>query len=722
MSLRSWPPTWLRRLSPDRAPSAPDGCVALGSGSAAAIGAAPKGQLVDRASAAGIDVPRGFVVPHGVHAPGPDAVTRWAGGPTVGLAVRSAFGAEDGSESSLAGWFTSRLDVRPHEFAEALTEVRSSARRRTGEFRLDVLVMAMVEARHAGVAFSEPGTYDDVANVTAGLADRLVSGVVEGERVLIPRLEHAPDGWPERLRTLLADVRSEFGDAAWDIEWADDGKVCWLVQIRPITRPTVRNETLTAANHAEILPRLPSQLMTSIVAEAGPDLFEWYRQRVPGLPAERDFLHVVEGRPMINLSLLEDMMRHLGLPTAMVAESIGGESASTTGGDDRALAPLRVVRRSPSLVRLGVAQIVAVARSGSNRRRAAAIGADGAASFTEAVDDLHRSYVALVTGMFPLSSAIGPPLGALRAAGTLFEHAARNRTVTVELAERRATLRRAQPGERDAALAAFLNDFGHRGVYESDIARPRYGDDPATLTDVAERDDPVGRSPRPPARTWRGRLTIPVWLAAQGPMRARELLRHDAMRSFHSIRQSLVRLGERAVTEGRLRSVDDLWMLDADEVRALDTGWTPGDGFWERRADERARLERLDVPHVVRRFDDPADWRHDDGDGPLRGLPLTEGRVSGVAWVCDEPPTTMPEGFEPSSTILVARSIDAGWISTISLVAAVIVEIGGDLSHGSILVRELGLPAITNVRGATRRIATGDELVIDAAAGTVRSV
>jgi pyruvate,water dikinase len=125
---------------------------------------------------------------------------------------------------------------------------------------------------------------------------------------------------------------------------------------------------------------------------------------------------------------------------------------------------------------------------------------------------------------------------------------------------------------------------------------------------------------------------------------------------------------------------------------------------------------------VIRRFDDPADWRHDDGapDAVLRGLPLTAGRVTGSAWVLDEPATARPAGFDRRTTVLVARSIDAGWITTLESVAAVVVEIGGDLSHGSILVRELGLPAVTNVAGATRRLTTGQEITVDAGAGTVR--
>ncbi len=106
----------------------------------------------------------------------------------------------------------------------AVAEVRESANRHDGTFRLDVLVMAMVDAHHAGVAFSEPGTYDDVANVTDGLADRLVSGEVEGETGAPP-----PPGAPHRTVGRLGcghccdEARAVFGDEPWDIEWADDG-------------------------------------------------------------------------------------------------------------------------------------------------------------------------------------------------------------------------------------------------------------------------------------------------------------------------------------------------------------------------------------------------------------------------------------------------------------------------------------------------------------------
>ena len=147
--------------------------------------------------------------------------------------------------------------------------------------------------------------------------------------------------------------------------------------------------------------------------------------------------------------------------------------------------------------------------------------------------------------------------------------------------------------------------------------------------------------------------------------------------------------------------------------------------FWAARIAERDRLAALDPPHIVRRFDDPTAWNHDDLDAThvdrtvLGGLSLTDGTISGRAWVLREPEVELPPGFEPDTTVLVARSIDAGWIPTLALASAAVVEIGGDLSHGSILLRERGMPAITNVRGVTRTVQTGELLQVRAGAGVV---
>ncbi|MDH3300007.1 MAG: PEP-utilizing enzyme [Acidimicrobiia bacterium] len=707
------------------------------------------GRLI-AAAAAGLPVPALLVVPDGQPAPSLGELRRWADdavrspastngtgarladAPTI-VAVRSAFSAEDHEDSSLAGWFRTELRVPLDEVPAAIERVRASAADRTdglsgGELRRDVMVMAMVDAARSGVAFSEPGTYDDIVNVVGGTAERLVGGEERGETVHLARLEQEPAGWRRRLQALLDRVRRHAGDRPWDIEWADDGTTCWLIQLRPITAPTRRNETFTIANHAEILPPLPSHLMTSVIERAGDELFGWYRRFDSSLPDNRPFLEVIAGRPFINLTLLEDLLRHLGLPTRLVADSIGGPPSK-----DRSADLARLVKKLPVLTGLGLAQVVAVVRAERNQRRLATAGDGPAATFGEALDQLHEAYVGLVTGMFPLSSAIGPPLALLRRAGTLADHAGRHRTITAELAE-------ALDEVRHGAMAVdeFLTRFGHRGVYESDIARPRFADAPellgdlsarasATVGSTAEVSDPDGDNGAGDSRNRRRRIrtavTWPVWAAARKPLAAREALRDRAMIGFATIRRSLVSLAEQAVERQQLRSVDDLWLLTVDEALAVDDGWVPEPAFWAARAKERTELAALDPPPIVRRFDDPATWRHDAPSGRrLSGLPLTGGTVRGRAWVLREPSVDLPDGFDPATTVLIARSVDAGWIPTFTRVAAVVVETGGDLSHGSILLRERGVPSVTNVSGVTRFVGTGDDVEVRVGAGVIEKL
>lgn len=706
-----WLAGWSRPTLRRNAVASPPGTLGLGSGQVAAGHVGPKAALLDTARRHGLSVPAGFVIPHGVD-PGDIAGYLSATGSAT-VAVRSAFSVEDDSQDSHAGWFLTRLRVTSRDYAAAVAEVRASADTRAPAARRDVLVMNMVQAHHAGVAFSEPGTYDDVVNVVAGTAETLVAGDIAGDRRLLPRLERAESGWPRRLQRLLRQIRRRFGDQPWDVEWADDGAVCWLIQLRRITRPTRRNEAFTIANHAEILPPLPSTLMTSIIAEAGPALFDWYRRADATLPGERAFLEVVAGRPFINLSLLEDMLRHLGLPTRLVADSIGGPPER-----DVPLRPTRLVRRAPALMRLGVAQVSAVATAGRLRRRVAVAGSQPPVSFTDQCERLRQAYVALVTGMFPLSSAMGPPLAVLRRTGTLLDHASGHRSVTTEMAEALDAARAGGPNSEP--WQRFLDRFGHRGVYESDIARPRYRDDPSWL----EGTPSATFTPTTSGRSWRVWATTPVWWLAKAPLGAREALRDAAMVGFADLRDGFVSLAQRAVDDGSLPSVEHLWQLTADELRALDDAWCPDTAFWQTRHAERERLAELQPPPVVHRFDDPADW---SPNAPvvttrLDGLSLTDGVVRGRVWVLAEPAPTLPEGYEPSTTLLVARSVDAGWLATFALVAGVIVETGGDLSHGSILLRERGLPAITNAKGATRAAVTGEMWELRAGAGVAVQV
>lgn len=728
----------------------------LGANRAASRGVGNKGALLDMAKARGIAVPDGVLLRHESYvdaqkagliqevgntltAPDPAALIRFLGLPRwrKAVAVRSAFSAEDRAHSSLAGYFTSHLNINsdnPTALATALCEVWASAGTNP-TIRRDVLILEMVKAVRAGVAFSEAEYEDDVVNMVRGTAEKLVAGQTQGERLELPKLRATEQelpglnlkAGPARLQRLLRDVRTHFGDTGWDIEWADDGTRCYLIQLRPITRPLQRNETFTLANHKEILPDLPSRFMASLIESCASGLFGWYRRFDAGLPATRPFIELFYGRPLINLSLLEEMMRRWGMPTALVTTNIGGGSANATG-----LNPSRFLRNLPIFLRLAHAQWRAIPTTHQTIQRLAALPSPTASTFSETISTLQTLYTELVTGMFTLTTAMSVPLAILRRVGALEGQQAEEETIATALYSDLAALRPFVTEAMRPVLAQghlpndatfrhqwdeFLAKHGHRGIYESDIARPRYREAPAPL--LMALSVPSSSLAGPAVQTYTSPLISPLWRVAATFIRQREQLRYVAMQRFEQVRHQFVALAEQAVARGQLPNVEHLWQLTITEAQQLDMGWIPEPSFWEERQAEIADLAQIALPDTLKRFDTLPDPTTPVTPDRLSGLPLTKGTVTGQAWVLQEPAATLPEGFTPATTILVARSVDAGWIATFALVAGVVVETGGDLSHGSIILREIGLPAITNVTGATRIIQSGHSLTLTAERGIV---
>jgi phosphohistidine swiveling domain-containing protein len=740
----------------------------LGSGEAAHRGCGPKAALLDRAAHAGLPVPpgvlvldeawrsaleRGLVRVAGVRSrrpvsvPDPSLLVHLIGLPSFGgpLAVRSAFSGEDGASESLAGVFVSGLFVdgrRPAALAAGLAGVWASAFRRPRGFRRDLIIQEMVHARRAGVAFTEREYEDDIVNATEGTAECLVGGRLPGEQLLLPKRRGperptAADPAEARLQILLRDVRRVFDEGDWDVEWADDGEHIWLVQVRPVTRPTRRNELFTSAGHRELLPDPPSRLMTSLIASCSPRLFDFFRRLDARLPAGRPLVEVFRGRPFLNLSLLTETLRRWGLPTRLVTDSSGGAADRDFGAR-----PLRLLLQTPLLVRLAAAQLRSVSSAAAAEQRILERTASPPASLAEAAEELEWLYSMFVAQMLSLSTAMSGPLALLRRAGVLVEVAPRWRSAGTELREDLAALRARAAGRPDLLTAlgrgalpedepfrrafdAWLERHGHRGVHEGDIASPRYRENPETvLRSLATPAEPL--LPPPPI-SLRASLLRPVAWQAERTLRARERLRSTALRGFERVRAFLLVRARRLHDEGVLPSADAVFRLDLDELQRLDEGFRPDAAFWRARASEERALGGYEFPDVFHRLDDLESFRPGSAGGMtpparLRGIGLTTGQARGRAWVLTKPSIEPPAGFRAAETILVAGAVNAAWIPTFGRVAGVAVEVGGDLSHGSITLREMGLPAVTNVRGATHAFRTGDELILRADEGTVERV
>ncbi len=673
-----------------------------------------KAGLLVMARDAGLPVPP-FIVVGDDERLGPDGFTlphQLRGGV---VAVRSAFVAEDTEAESNAGRFRTELNVEAADaaVADAVRRVRQSGESGTTRH---VLVMRQVAPVRAGVAFSEAGFEDDLVNTIGGLADRLVDGQEAGDSVRLARVRHRWDraarpAGPdlERLAHLLRRVRTVFGDLGWDIEWADDGEVCWLIQLRPVTAAPMRNETFTLANHKEILPELPSVFMTSRIEASADRLLSFYADIDSSLPINRPFVETFAGRPYLNLSMLTDMMRALGLPSELVTQNYGGEPDVHTP-----LRPTRLLARPHTLLKLALGQFKAVGRSSKRSaelREMSSADVLATASFAETIDIFGTVYEGLVQEMGALASALAPPVALLRRTGTLDQHLATQRTAAAQMLD---DLEAVRSGRRN--LSEWMDDHGHRGIFESDIARPRFVDDPTPIERALAQPERGAGSRNSSIRSV---VTLPVWWVAQRPMRARETLRSETMRSFLAIRNRLVSLAEAAAANGQLPTESDLWLLTIDEAAKLDDGASYPLEHFNRIRERRAEQLEIRVPDTLRRFDDPARARSIDDRTRFVGIPLVPGTVEGKVLRCNEPPIELPDGFHPESTVLLARSVDAGWVPIFSSVAGVAVEIGGDLSHGSIILRELGIPSITNMGEVGPNVATGDFVELAAGAGSL---
>jgi pyruvate,water dikinase len=217
----------------------------------------------------------------------------------------------------------------------------------------------------------------------------------------------------------------------------------------------------------------------------------------------------------------------------------------------------------------------------------------------------------------------------------------------------------------------------------------------------------------------KGRLLRPLSWQVERTLRARESLRSSALVGLERLRRSLLALARALVEDGVLPSADALFQLDVDEVNRVDAGFRPDPAFWEERRAEIEALASQSVPAVLHRLDDLEAQPSPPNRSRLEGVGLSGGRARGRAWVVTDPVLELPEGFDPSSTILVTRTVDLGWLVVFSRVAGAVVEMGGHLSYGSIVLGELGLPSVTNVGHVTRLLRTGDLLEVRADEGVV---
>jgi pyruvate,water dikinase len=294
------------------------------------------------------------------------------------------------------------------------------------------------------------------------------------------------------------------------------------------------------------------------------------------------------------------------------------------------------------------------------------------------------------------------------------------------------------PPALQTGLAAFLDRYGFRSVGEIDLGVARWSEDPThlvgaisnylRLTDDALAPDAQfergAREAEAMMGTLLGRVRGPRRMAVRfflGRTRAlmgsRELPKFTLIRRvFTPLRELLRPVGIELAAAGRLEHPDDVYFLTLAEARAAVAGadmrLTVGA---HRAAFERERARRR-IPRVL--LSDGTDAEValvEPVDGALRGSPASPGSVTGTARVIHSP---RGAHLEPGE-ILIAPSTDPGWTPLFLTAGGLVMEMGGMMSHGAVVAREYGIPAVVGVAGATERIATGDRVTVDGSSGLV---
>jgi pyruvate,water dikinase len=297
---------------------------------------------------------------------------------------------------------------------------------------------------------------------------------------------------------------------------------------------------------------------------------------------------------------------------------------------------------------------------------------------------------------------------------------------------------------RSLALAwkNFLDEFGYRGVSEAEISIPTWGEDPTQVLAHLRNCLRAGEGPGPEAARrrqeeeqakataevyrrlsfWKGWLFRRVLARARKYTAAREEVKSYLVRLNYHKRKYYREIGNRLVAQGRLEQMEDIYFLLASELKAAIQGREPDEPLRARVRRRRAgfaRCKNYDAPHVFLRRDLPWPPRREAVDAKaekLLGIGVSPGWYRGPARVVLDPRQTL--AIAPGE-VLVAPVTDVGWTPLFLHAGALVVDVGGLLSHGSVVAREYGIPAVVNVKNGTRLIRTGDLVTVDGKAGEV---
>jgi pyruvate,water dikinase len=314
-------------------------------------------------------------------------------------------------------------------------------------------------------------------------------------------------------------------------------------------------------------------------------------------------------------------------------------------------------------------------------------------------------------------------------------------------------LNAALPLAAQTAVSSFMERYGMRGVGEIDFGQPRWREEPASVMHTLQSYLNISAGFAPDVLFAKGeqaalkaieklaadaRRSHGGWLkekmvrAAARRIRllmgARESPKFFAIRTMGVARKALLKVGEEFVAAATINRADDLVFLnlaELDELAQTGKGGRPSAPTmeWktiiaERRAAYERELRRRQVPRVL-----VSDGRsfyqgvgaETDTDDVITGSPVSPGVAEGIVHVVLDPRGTQLVPGE----ILVCPGTDPAWTPLFMAAGGLITEVGGVMTHGSVVAREYGIPAVVGVHEATQRLKNGQRIRVDGTTGKI---
>ena len=301
------------------------------------------------------------------------------------------------------------------------------------------------------------------------------------------------------------------------------------------------------------------------------------------------------------------------------------------------------------------------------------------------------------------------------------------------------------PPLAQTAIARFMAQYGMRGVGELDIGRPRWREEPTPVMHTLQsylnieadfapdilfaggeqaahaaveklaaeaRKQRAGRIKEKLVRTAARRIRL--------LMGARESPKFFIIRLMGIARQAILNAGNEFVEAGTITHADDLFFLQLGELELLARNEAHD---WkaliaERRAAYEREMRRRQVPRVLvsdgRAFYEGLGAKTDSSD-LITGSPVSPGVVEGIVQVVFDPNDTQLAPGE----ILVCPGTDPAWTPLMMAASGLVTEVGGMMTHGSVVAREFGIPAVVGVHQATQRLKNGQTIRLDGTTGKI---